>query len=117
MREDLYPRKRDELWFEVAERARRGQLALGRLDRKTLARLRQQLLAPTWELRGGQRIVEKKDDTKEKIGRSPDDADAMNLAYYEYAGGGISVVQPEPRDERKPNPWQQGGGRGRGPWR
>jgi hypothetical protein len=47
MREDLYPRKRDELWFEVAERARRGQLALGRLGRKTLGRLRQQLLAPT----------------------------------------------------------------------
>jgi hypothetical protein len=45
MRSDLYPRKRDELWFEVADRARRGQLALGLLDKKTLARLRQQLLA------------------------------------------------------------------------
>src|SRR5262245_48561769 len=32
MREDLYPRKRDELWFEVAERARRGHLALVRLE-------------------------------------------------------------------------------------
>jgi len=66
---DNYPRKRDELWFEVAERARSGGVYLGALDRATLRRLKQQLLAPAWELDGqGRRKVEPKDETKEKIG-------------------------------------------------
>ena len=44
-------------------------------------------MAPAWDLDAqGRRKLEPKDKTKEKIGRSPDDADAMNLAYYE--GGG-----------------------------
>src|SRR5262249_1763122 len=73
-RPDRYPRKRDELWFEVAERARAGGVYLGGLDRATLRRLKQQLLAPAWDLDGqGRRKVEPKDDSNEKIGRSPDD--------------------------------------------
>ena len=86
-RPDSYPRKRDELWFEVAERARAGGVYLGALDRATRRRLKQQLMAPAWDLDAqGRRKVEPKDKTKEKIGRSPDDADAVNLSYFE---GGI----------------------------
>ena len=81
---DLYPRLRDEAWFMAAEKAKAGLVYVGRLDRTTLARLRQQLLAPAWEVdSAGRRAVEKKDETKDKIGRSPDDADAFNLAYLE----------------------------------
>ncbi len=77
-----YPRKRDELWFQSAERARRGLVQLSALDRPARGRLRQQLLAPAWEFdAAGRRCVERKEDTKEKIGRSPDDADALALAY------------------------------------
>jgi hypothetical protein len=76
------------------------------LDRKTLARLRQQLLAPWWELRGGQRVVENKDDTREKIGCWPDGTDALNLAYHECASGGVSVrprrSRTAPLDGRRP---------------
>lgn len=85
-----YPRRRDELWFQAAERARRGLVQLNLLDRSTRGRLRQQLLAPAWEFDlAGRRVVERKEDTKEKIGRSPDDADALNLAYM-----GNVVVPP-----------------------
>ena len=68
-------------------------------DRTTLARLRQQLLAPAWEVdSAGRRAVEKKDETKDKIGRSPDDADAFNLAYLEAGelSYGPPVENPEP---------------------
>lgn len=86
-RPDLYPFMRHQAWFNLADMARAGLVCFNRLDVKTLRRLRQQLLAPVWDVDGmGRRVVEKKDDTKEKIGRSPDDADAMNLAYYE---GGV----------------------------
>jgi hypothetical protein len=79
-----YPNKRCELWFELAERARHGKLDLHRLERDALRRLRQQAMAPEWKLDPqGRRVVERKEETKRKIGRSPDDMDAMNLSYYE----------------------------------
>ena len=96
---DQYPRMRDEAWFLAAEKARRGLIFLGRLDRPTQARLRQQLLAPAWDVdSAGRRAVERKDQTKDKIGRSPDDADAFNLAYLEAGelSYGPPVENPEP---------------------
>src|SRR5262249_33961738 len=69
-----------------------GQVYLGGLDRGTLRRLKQQLTAPAWEMdAAGRRKVEPKEKTKEMIGRSPDDADAMNLAYLE----GMSLPAPQ----------------------
>jgi hypothetical protein len=87
-----YPRKRDELWFGLALRAKRGMLNLSKLDAKTRQRLQQQFMAPIWWLDGqGRRVVESKDETKArlKVG-SPDDADACNLAYYD---GGFETPQ------------------------
>jgi hypothetical protein len=78
---DKYPNKRSELWFGTAERARRSRLCLGNLPRQVLARLRQQAMAPVWTPDAqGRRVVERKEKTKEKLGRSPDDMDALNLA-------------------------------------
>jgi hypothetical protein len=95
---DQYPRMRDEAWFAGAEKAKKGLVCLARLDRKTLARLRQQLLAPAWDMDdAGRRAVERKDQTKDKLGRSPDDADAFNLAYLETGelSYGLPVENPE----------------------
>lgn len=94
-RPDRYHRMRDELWFAAAEKARSGGVYLGDLDRRTLQRLRQQLMAPTWDIDAtGARQVEEKDDTKEKIGRSPDDADAFNLSHHEPADASYHAVDP-----------------------
>lgn len=101
--QERYLNKRSELWFQTAAKAKAGLVGFGRLDRKTRARLRQQLLAPTWKLDpAGRRVVEKKEDTKDKIGRSPDDADAVNLSYYEFVAG-MSVVDSED-DRRRDKP-------------
>jgi hypothetical protein len=100
LRPDRYKRKRDELWFATAERARAGLVNFSRLDKLTQRRLKQQLMAPTWDIAPtGQRVVESKDDTKEKIGRSPDDADAVNLAYLETGNLGkpVRTEAAEPR--------------------
>ena len=44
-------------------------------------------MAPKWEPDPAGRIkVEPKDETKERLGRSPDDADALLLAFH--GGGG-----------------------------
>lgn len=77
-----YPNRRSELWFVVADRARRGELDLSRLPAETLLELRRQLMAPVWKVDSqGRRVVEPKDMTKRRLGRSPDDADALNLAF------------------------------------
>ena len=100
-RDEDYPNKRSELWFDVSERARSGQLCLRRLSPEVLLRLRTQALAPTWRLDSmGRRVVETKERTKSRLGRSPDDMDALNLAYSagtqrEYAHW---VAPPQVRD-------------------
>ncbi len=83
MNGNRYSSKRSELWFMTRDRARIGKLKLGLLPQKTLIELRRQAMAPTWNLNSaGQREVERKDVTKIRLGRSPDDMDAMNLACY-----------------------------------
>jgi hypothetical protein len=91
-----YPNRRSELWFTTALRARSGQLSFAQLPRDVRQRLRQQAMAPTWKLdAAGRRVVEKKEETKEKLGRSPDDMDAVNLAYLEGPRYDIPRIQAE----------------------
>lgn len=96
-----YPDKRCELWFATASAALDGDVWLGRLPPETLRRLRAQAMAPVWwpDARG-RRVVEPKDATKEKIGRSPDDMDALNLAYY----SGIVIIAPQAVETKEPGP-------------
>lgn len=78
-----FPNIRSELWFITVELAKQGLIDLSRIRPNDREQLRQQLLAPRYKLDAvGRRVVESKDDTKTKIGRSPDDADAFNLAFY-----------------------------------
>jgi hypothetical protein len=94
-RPDDYPNVRSELWFNLVERAREGRLCLARLPQEVKARLRLQLLAPVWKPdSAGRRVVEPKLETKKKLGRSPDSADATQLAYFESFVG--YYVPPSP---------------------
>ena len=47
-------------------------------------------------------MVERKEETKDKLSRSPDDADAMNLAYVEYAGGMKAGTPPPQSTQASP---------------
>jgi hypothetical protein len=88
-----YPNKRSEAWFAVAELADEGKIDLSRLTSTAQNLLRRQVMAPTWKLDAqGRRVVEPKADTKKRIGRSPDDADTLNLLYANPSGL-ITVVR------------------------
>lgn len=79
---EKYPNRRSELWFAVAERANEGRLDLSRIPPAIRLELRRQAMAPTWKLDSqGRRVVEDKGKTKERLKRSPDGMDAVNLAY------------------------------------
>lgn len=80
---DLYPNRRSELWFVTAERAREGRVDLSRLKPDVLELLRQQAMVPKWKMQQDRRKVEDKDELRKRkrLGRSPDDMDALNLAF------------------------------------
>lgn len=81
--EDRYSNVRSELWFVAVDLAREGLIDLTRLSGEALNRLRVELQAPTYQLDTlSRRVIEAKDRTKARLGKSPDNADAMNLAYY-----------------------------------
>jgi phage terminase large subunit len=72
---DDYPNRRSELWFEFADR-------IDELDLDEDEQLAADLVAPRYRLDSrGRRVVEAKDDTKKRLGRSPDRADGILLTF------------------------------------
>src|SRR3990167_8654366 len=83
---DHYNNRRSELWFYAAERGREGRLDLSLLEQRDYDALAGQLATVPWKPQGDKRIVEDKEKMRARLGRSPDDADAFNLAYMGSAG-------------------------------
>jgi hypothetical protein len=69
----MYPNARSEAWFALSD-------SLPGLDLDDVRQLLADLTAPRYTLdSAGRRVVERKDDTKKRINRSPDRADAVLL--------------------------------------
>jgi len=81
--DDIYYNTYSELWFTTRDRGKELRLDLTRLDEDVYNYLRADLLAPYYKMESDRRLrVLSKDDTKKRIGRSPDFADGFNLAFY-----------------------------------
>lgn len=96
----LYPNRRSELWFAVRDLAEELALDFTVLSKETQKLLKPQLLKPKYKVDGkGRRVVESKDDLKKqsRLGRSPDDADAINLAFapIPVALGSAGAIAPD----------------------
>lgn len=77
-----WPNLRSALWFGLADEAAAGNVSFSLLAREVTEDLRRELTAPKYSMDiRGRRCVEPKLKTKERIGRSPDNADACLLAY------------------------------------
>jgi len=88
-----YPNRRSELWFTTRERVMNKNLDLSKLGDDELIELGSQLKAPIWGPDNqGKVVVEPKKETKKRLGRSPDDADAFNLAYANELDFGPPIV-------------------------
>jgi len=85
--DSMFPILRDQLWWEVGRELSRTQAwDLTECDAATIA----QLTAPTFKRTLGNQIkIESKSETKKRLSRSPDDADALLLAFYEAPGIGV----------------------------
>lgn len=69
-----YPNRRSESWFSFRD-------AIGQLDLDPDPLLATELATPKYKSEGKGRMVEPKDKTKEILGRSPDRADAVLMAF------------------------------------
>jgi hypothetical protein len=71
-----------EMWFTTSYRARDTRLDLSRLPDDVFRRLSAELRARRYKIQSDKTLrAESKDDIKKRIGRSPDDADALVLAF------------------------------------
>lgn len=91
---ERYPNRRSELWFGTARLASEGLVDLSRLSERTANLIRTQILGVRWRLDSmGRRVVESKDETKRRLKRSPDDADALNLAFAQVDSAGAKQLE------------------------
>jgi hypothetical protein len=66
---------------------------VSRLEKNVWRELERQLMAPHYEIDyGGRYVVDDKAITKKELKRSPDGADAFNLAYYPPRFAGEKVA-------------------------
>ncbi len=86
-----FPKLRDQIWWEVGRMLCQDEAwDLSEIDDATVA----QLTAPKYALDSSGRIkVEPKADTRARLGRSPDDADALLLAFYRAHGQGAAFME------------------------
>lgn len=88
--EELYPNRRSELWFTTRDLAEEFRLDISRLPQEAKDLLRSQLLPVKFKYdKHGRKVVESKDELKaaKRLKRSPDDADALNLAFTPDVSG------------------------------
>lgn len=80
--EEHFPNLRSQLWFDLADLGQSGQISLANLSLEKRELLRRELTAPEYTIDvHGRRTVEIKLKTKERIGRSPDNADSTHYAF------------------------------------
>lgn len=103
--EEHYEDLRTELWFEGREFLRSG----GKLPAD--AYLQADLASCHYRMPRGRFRAESKPEIKKRLGRSPDRADAYNLACYT---GGASVTDEQPRLPQQALSRYAGAGRGIG---
>jgi hypothetical protein len=91
-----FPKLRDQVWWEVGRMlCQDGAWDLSGIDDATVA----QLTAPKYQLDSSGRIkVEAKADTRARLGRSPDDADALLLAFFTGNGQGTAFLDTWKRE-------------------
>lgn len=93
-RPDRYARLRAQIWWEVGRQLSEDRgWDLSELDGPDRERLVTQLTAPKyWPDSSGRIVVEPKDETRKRLGRSPDNADALLLAFHNPKGSATAFL-------------------------
>jgi hypothetical protein len=89
-----FARLRSQIWWEIGRKLSEDRgWDLSGVPERDRERFVSQLTAPKYKLdSSGRIVVEPKEETKLRIGRSPDDADALLLAFYRPQGDQASAL-------------------------
>lgn len=80
--ENYVPNKRCELWISFRDLARKKQVSISMVDRKLQLELLKELRLPEFSIdTKGRTVLESKDKIMERLGASPDLADAVGLCF------------------------------------
>jgi hypothetical protein len=92
---ERFARLRSQIWWEIGRQlSEDGAWDFSGLDEPDRERLITQLVAPRYTHDASRRIVvEKKEETKGRLGRSPDNADALLLAFFAGGGQGAAFLE------------------------
>lgn len=92
---DQFRHRRDELHFDLCDAARKNNVSFKHIPSDQREALRLELLAPMYEIdASGKRCVEPKKKIKERLGASPDLAEAVLLAYASVNADVFEVKPP-----------------------
>ncbi len=84
-----FKNKRSWAWWNMREQLRKGRVCI---DIDDTTRLFQDLASPRYKISGDKMVeVESKDEMKKRLGRSPDEGDAVVMAWAEAPGEGIGA--------------------------
>jgi hypothetical protein len=85
---EKYARLRSQIWWEIGRKlAEDRAIDFSQLEEQYRDKLFSQLVAPKYTHdSSGRIVVEPKDETKKRLGRSPDNADGLLLAFYTPPG-------------------------------
>jgi len=75
---DKFYNLRAEAWWELGQHFAHGEIGC----RNMTENLRQELTEPCYDLRNGRVLIEPKEDIKERLGRSPDEADCYVMGVW-----------------------------------
>jgi hypothetical protein len=97
--------RRAEAWWKASRMLARGltdNISNTALSTKNMYdTLKEQLIQPTYDYRGGKLIIESKKDIKERLGRSPDHADTYVIALDSWDQ--IPSIEDEETDRYRPD--------------
>ena len=94
--------KRDELHFTIADKAKAGEVSFKKLAKYQQDILRIELLATTYSLDyQGRRFCEPKLEVKKRLGKSPDLAEAVMMAYYPVNCDTFTIENIKPKHTKR----------------
>lgn len=91
-----FKNKRSWAWWKLREALRKGQVCV---DIEETSRLFQDLASPRYRISGDRLVeIESKDDMKKRLGRSPDEGDAVVMAWAESPGDVLPSISLPGKD-------------------
>lgn len=94
-----FKNKRAEAWWRFREALDPDQEGGSAIRLPPDATIKADLAAPTFEVRSGEIVIEPKEAIKKRLGRSPDDGDAIVMALSE---GDAALMRQQRRDAPSP---------------